>query len=125
MQNFLTEEDISKKLKRDLQYIKDDIIAEQKDKTPSDNEDEVDRYIKFSTIINAVTVINMTKAQYKKYWITQYQDRPDKLDIILSAISKKFQNGLTDKDKIIKLIVYSKDSNTEKINALKALVGRR
>ena len=67
----------------------------------------------------------MTKTQYKKYWTTQYQDRPDKLDIILSAISDKFQNGLTNKDEMIKLILYSKDSNTEKINVLKALIGRK
>ena len=56
MQDLSVQEDIDKKIERDLKYIKDDIIAEQKDKVASDNKDEVDRYIKFSTIINAVTV---------------------------------------------------------------------
>lgn len=125
MKNLSMQEDINKKIEKDLKYIKNDIIAKQTDNDILDNDIQNSKYIKFSKIVDGVTVVNMTKSQYEKYWLSQYQENPNKIDKILKAISDKFQNGLTNKDDMLKLIVYSKDSNEEKISAIKCLIGEK
>lgn len=113
--------DINKKIKRDLEYIKNDLIAKQSNKNKSDDEDEIELYVKFSRIINSIAVINMTKKQYKKYWTTQYQKFPEKLGIILAAIKEKFSNGLMTSEEMIKIIENGKDRESEKKSAIKVL----
>lgn len=118
--------DINKKLKRDLEYIKTDIIAKQPEinknyKREETEQDKIDAkyfYIKFSKILDAVAVMNMTKKQYKGYWNTQYKDYPDKLEIVLNAIDEKFNNGLTDRKEMIEIIRKSKDFQEEKKKAI-------
>lgn len=113
--------DIKKTLNQDLRYIKNDIIAMQLDKNKCCEEDEVDKYVKFSRILKTVTVINLTKKQYKNYWNTQYKDYPLELNLIMQEIEEKFKNGLTSREDMIQLIENSDDYESEKRNALKVL----
>lgn len=121
--------DVNKKLKRDLAYIKNDLIAKQLQKDIKEDyreeDDEKEKYVKFSKILRAVTVVNMTKKQYKRYWESQYKPYPEKHKIILEAIEEKFKNGLTSQEEMINIINLSKDSESEKKRAVKLLSERR
>lgn len=121
--------DINKRLKRDLAYIKNDLISKQLQKDIKEDsregEDEKEKYVKFSKILGAVTVVNMTQKQYKRYWESQYKPYPEKYKIILSAIEEKFKNGLTSQEEMINIINLSTDAESEKKRAIKLLSERR
>ena len=105
--------DLDKKVKKDIKYIQEDIISRQNTYEKL--------YVKFSKILNAYAVTNMTKKQYIKYWQTNYLRYPEKLDIILQTIEEKFANGLTPPEEMIKLIEESKDNEKEKRIVIKLL----
>lgn len=109
-----TQIDINRKVERDLEYIKNDIICKQLN-------DE--RYIKFCKPLNMIGVIDMTREQYEKYWNTQYLHYPSKRKIIFEAIAEKFKTGLTTTKEMIKIIQNSKDLDQEKSKAIKLLKG--
>lgn len=113
--------DIEKKLKKDLEYIKNDILAKQFEEDSKAPNDEKEKFIKFSRQLNAFTVIDLTKRQYKKYWNTQYTNYPDKIEEIFEAIDDKFNNGLTSTEEMIEIIKNSKDNENEKKKAIDLL----
>lgn len=117
--------DINKKLKRDLKYIEDDIIAKQFKIDKNASEDEKEKFIKFCKPLNAIGIIDMTKKQYKKYWSTQYINFPEEKEIVLNAVEKKFKDGLISPNEMIQLIENSKDYETEKKRAIKLLKGKK
>lgn len=121
--------DINKRIKRDLLYIKTDLISKQLQKDIKDDknedEDEKEKYVKFSKILGAVTVVNMTKKQYKRYWEGQYKLYPEKNKTILEAIEEKFNNNLTPQEEMIEIIKLSKDLESEKKRAIKLLSEKR
>lgn len=127
LENF--EIDVDKKFKRDLEYIKTDLITKQLQKDIKDNEseeeDEKEKYVKFSRLIGVVTIVNLTKKQYKKYWESQYKGYPEKNEIIMKAVEEKFQNGLTPREDMIDMIKKSKDFESEKNRAIKLLSKKR
>ena len=119
--------DINKKMARDLEYIKNDIIAEQEvtGKIFNENTCKMEKeklYVKFSRIINAVTIVNMPKRQYINYWKTQYKDYPDKLEKVLQAIEDKFENNLITNKEMTIIILRSDDFESEKKTAIKNLL---
>lgn len=122
MMNILS--DINKKIERDKRFIKSEIICKQLSKNKKDNEDD-EKYIKFSRTLNAVSVINLTKKQYDNYWITQYKDSPEQLKIILETINDKFANGLTSAERMIHLVENSTIIGREEIEALNLLGKKR
>lgn len=113
--------DIKKTFNKDIKYIETDIITKELKENKSDKEDEKYNYIKFSKALNAVAIINMTKAQYKKYWENKYKEYPNELKIILKTIEDKFKNGLTPLELMIKLIQNSNDYQCEKEKAINTL----
>lgn len=117
--------DINKKLKRDLKYIEEDVIAKQFKEDKNAGEDEKEKFVKFCKPLNAIGIIDMTKKQYKKYWNTQYLTFPKEKEIILQAVEQKFKNGLTNTDEMIQIIKDSKDYETEKKKAIKLLKGEK
>lgn len=120
------EEMLRKELQNDLIYIENEIIAMQPD-IDEETEDEEERYkyVKFSRALNAVAVINLTKKQYRNYWRTLYRANPKELKMIMDKIDDKFENGLTTPKEMIKIIKESKDFESEKKNAIKALTKKR
>lgn len=116
--------DINKKLEKDLKYIKNDLICKQNHKISIDIDrkiglkKKVNAYCKFCKGLNAISVMNMTKKQYEKYWTTAYNNYPNELSIILKAIDEKFKNQLISAKKMKELIINSKDFPSEKRKAL-------
>ena len=127
LENF--EIDVDKKFKRDLEYIKADLITKQLQKDIKDNkfeeEDEKEKYVKFSRMLGVVTIMNLTKKQYKKYWESQYKGYPEKNEIIMKAVEEKFKKGLTPREDMINMIKKSKDFESEKNRAIKLLSKKR
>lgn len=125
MEKKITIIDIDKKVNRDLNYIKNDLICKQYkpriDIDENGNREKVDLYCKFCRPLNAVSVINMPKSQYIKYWTTAYNSYPEKLLIILKAIDKKFKEELISAEKMIYYILKSNDYILEKKQAIKLL----
>ena len=113
--------DIKTRFARDTKYIKENLIAKQWEDDSSAEEDEREKYINFSRILKAVTVFNMTKRQYRRYWINQYNDYPEYKEKILELIDEKFEFGLTSPEEMIKLVEESKDFESEKARAIKLL----
>lgn len=97
---------------RDLKYINDEIIAKQID----------GNYCKWSSVLKTVSVIGLTEHQYVSYWRNKYKDTPY-CDEITKCCIEKLTNGLTDKEIMIQMILKSKDFESEKQKALKALRG--
>lgn len=115
----------AKQFDNDLIYIENEIIAMQPQINElAEDEDEKYRYVKFSRALNAVSAINLTKKQFKNYWKTLYKNSPEKLEIILNKIDEKFEKGLISKEEMIKKIEESKDYESEKRLAIKALTGK-
>lgn len=119
--------DINKKIVKDLEYIKNDIIAVQETTGKFFNEEtgKIEKeklYVKFSKIINSVVIINMPKKQYVNYWKTQYKDYPDKLKEVLQVVEEKFKTGIISNKEMIIIILKSKDFDSEKRTAIKNLI---
>lgn len=97
---------------RDLKYINNEIISKQAD----------GNYTKWSDILKAVSVIGLTKQQYISYWKNKYKDT-QYCDEIVKCCIDKLTDGLTDREVMIKMILKSKDFESEKLKAIKALRG--
>lgn len=97
-------------LDRDLKYIKGEIISKQVD----------GKYMKYSKILKATSVIGLTKEQYLNYWKQKYKNT-EYTDEIIQCCLDKFDTGLTDTQTMIRLIKNSKERPMEKIKALKLL----
>lgn len=97
---------------RDLKYINNEIISKQAD----------GNYTKWSDILKAVSVIGLTKQQYISYWKNKYKDTPY-CDEIVKCCIDKLTDGLTDREVMIKMILKSKDFESEKLKAIKELRG--
>lgn len=111
-----------RQLENDLKYIDKEIIAIQPEVNfLALNTDEMFKYIKFSRALNAVSIINLTKKQYKNYWNTIYKEHPEALSIIMDKIEDKFKNGLISTEEMAEKIMKSKDVELEKKAAIKAL----
>ena len=104
-----------RKLKKDLEYIKDEIISKQKN----------GKYLKWSKLLNAVSVMNIGFGQYINYWEKQYIDADEESVILIrEACIEKLTNGLTDPNIMMQMIADSKDFKSEKKQAIKLLGGR-
>lgn len=116
--NYFTSTDYNKKIKLDIAYIRRELLAEQKTRDGRNRK----LYIKFSRILNGVTVIDLTKEKYIEYWKGQYIRHPEMFKQIEDVIEEKFENGLISKEKMIKLIKQGNDSEQEKKQNLKLLM---
>lgn len=112
--------DINRKKKEDLEYIKGEIITDI-----SLPYVETKCYMKYSKLLKAFSILNLTKKQYINFWKSVYKSYPEEWKEILQAIEDKFSNGLTSKENMIKLINNSHDSKREKRRALIALDVRK
>lgn len=101
---------------RDLDYIHREIISKTNKSTGEKT------YIKFSRILNAVSIIGGPKSQFEKYWSSKYQKRPEEHKQIMEAIQDLFEDGLTPPEKMIKLIENSNDRQSEKDLAISLLI---
>lgn len=97
---------------RDLKYINDEIISKQTD----------GNYCKWSSVLKTVSVIGLTEHQYVSYWKNKYKDTPY-CDEIVKCCIEKLTDGLTDREVMIKMILKSKDFESEKLKAIKELRG--
>lgn len=99
-------------VERDLKYINSEVISKQID----------GNYVKWSRILNAVSIIGLTEHQFIDYWSKRYKNSKD-LPTIVECCKNKLQNGLMEPDKMINLIKHSKDFEKEKVKAIKLLGG--
>lgn len=97
----------------DKKYIQNSIMTQQ----PNGN------YMKFSTILNAVTVMNETRENYINYWSNKYKNEPEYQSAIIEECNNKLATGLLPLDEMIHKIQVSKDYKKEKIKALAYLRG--
>lgn len=101
--------DRNKELQKDIKYIQEDIIAYQKNGL----------ICKWCKPINCITVTNMTKDRYIKFWQNAYKTKQDKesgrFDKITQVCLDKLENGMTDLDIIIDLESKSKDLEKSKL----------
>ena len=107
------EVEVLKRFKSDLQYIQNEVIAQQPDGA----------YTKWSRILNAVTVVGITYSQFIDYWVKLYKNYPDYVDDIVKACENKLDNDLISREQMIDMIKKSKDYECEKIRAIEALGG--
>lgn len=92
------------KLEEDIRYINSDIIAKLKNGS----------YCKFSRALNAISILQITKEQYIKYWQMLYKNNELGLKLILEACESKFNNGLTTKKEMLELLKNSSDIADER-----------
>lgn len=97
----------------DIKYIQNSIMTQQ----PNGN------YMKFSTILNAVTVMNVTRESYINYWSNKYKNEPEYQSAIIEECNNKLATGLLPLDGMIHKIKTSKDYTKEKVKALAYLRG--
>ena len=103
-------------LQKDLNYIKNDIIAKQHN----------GNYCKFSKLLDAISISDFTLEYYLKYWTSSSKSRKlteEDIAQIELTILEKFMNGLTDKDTMINLIKNSSDCEKEKTKYLNLMIG--
>lgn len=100
--------DKNKQLEKDLKYIKEDILAYQKNGL----------ICKICKPLSCITVTNMTKDRYLKYWQNNYKGKQDhesgRFDQITKACEDKLLNGMHSLDEVIEIELNSKDSKKEK-----------
>lgn len=106
------ENNIQLSIEKDLNFIKNEIIAKQVD----------GNFLKYCEPIKAVTITGLSKQQYINYWKVKYKNTED-VDRIVNCCKDKLENGLTDTQTMINLIKYSKDLPKEKTKAIKLLGG--
>lgn len=100
--------DKNKQLQKDLKYIEEDILAYQKNGL----------ICKICKPLSCITVTNMTKDRYLKYWQNNYKGKQDhesgRFDQITKACEDKLLNGMHSLDEVIEIELNSKDSKKEK-----------
>lgn len=109
----LVEVDIQSRVKKDIEYINNEIIAKQID----------GNLCKWSRPLNAISVTSLPPKQFFDYWEKQYKNYPEYLNEILSVCLDKLSNGLISRDKMIDLIKNSNDFDSEKEKAIRLLGG--
>lgn len=82
------------KLEEDIRYINAEIIARLKNGS----------YCKFSRALNAISILQITKEQYIKYWQMLYKNDELGFKLILEACESKFNDGLTSKKRNVRVI---------------------
>jgi len=92
------------KLEEDIRYINSEIIAKLKNGS----------YCKFSRVLNAISILQITKEQYIKYWQMLYKNDELGLKLILEACESKFNDGLTSKKEMLELLKNSNDIADER-----------
>lgn len=97
---------------RDRAYIKNDIIAQQLD----------GNYCKFSKLLNAIAVRNLTSTQYITYWYNKYKDT-EYGEEVRKLCEDKLSSGLVSRQYMINLIKKSKDCPSEIKKTLDVLGG--
>lgn len=107
-------DDYNRNFERDLEYIKNDVIARQSNR----------KYCKYSKIAKMVTVTNITKKNYISYWTKLYRDDQNKVNIIIKICEEKFKNGLTDLEDVIELEKQSNISIKEIMRSIKTISNR-
>ena len=98
--------------KRDLEYIKNEIIAKQRNGL----------YCKVSRILKSITVVNISKENYIKYWTKIYEKdkkHPERTEKIRETIIDKLENDLTPLETVIKI----QQNSTDPIEETKRLIG--
>lgn len=101
----------------DYKYIQNDVITQ----LPNGN------FIRFSTLLKMVSVMDFTKNDYIRFWNTKYIRNNKKTKYhqdIMEVIEAKFKSGLTPLDTMIRLISNSNDNTPDKTKALKLLKGK-
>ena len=106
-------ENIGERAKRDMEYIKSEVIAQQVDGS----------YCKWSRDLNAVAVVGITYRQYVKFWERQYKDYPEYIRDIVDTCMEKLDNGCISRQQMAQMIANSNDFKSEKEKAIKALGG--
>lgn len=106
--------DMEKRCRQDIHIIKSDIIAKQTD----------NNFCKWSKLLSSVSIIGLTKKQYIDYWLTHYKNYPEYSKQIKIACEEKLDNGLISPTKMMTMIYNSKDFESEKEKAIKALGGK-
>lgn len=99
--------DKNKELEKDLKYIKGEILAYQKNGL----------ICKICKPLSCITVTNMTKDRYLKYWQNNYKGKrvhKSRFDQITKACEDKLLNGMHSLDEVIEIELNSKDSKKEK-----------
>ena len=89
-------QDIS--LEKDILYIKNDIVTQQ----PNGN------YMKFSRLLQAVTIDDMPRSKFVEYWTKRYSNKED-VNTILEVLNNHLDNELTSIDEMIELVKASAD----------------
>ena len=99
-------------LENDLKYIENLIIAKQNN----------GKYCKFSKILNTIVIVDMTENDFITYWLMRYKfNSEEDISRIIEACKNKIQNGLITKEKMIDLVINSKDVDSEKVKILSKL----
>lgn len=78
-------------------------------------------YCKYSKILKGISVTNMTKQQYVRYWTSKYNRYPNFKKQIQQKCEDKLLNGLLPISDMIQLVNNSKDTPKEKQKVLKLL----
>lgn len=109
----ISEETVQKNIESDLKYIEEDMIAHQAN----------GGYCKISRILKCVTVENMTKESYLKYWFRQYKSPKEENERkrIKEIIDNKFKNGILSLEEAIEIENKSKDTLKEKQRIIKVI----
>lgn len=102
---------IEDKFKYDKQYIENSILCLQ----PNGN------LMKFSPILNAVTVMNETTYDFVRYWCSRYKTDNYYKNKIEEVCKDKLENGLISTQKMIEKVKHSKDIEKEKDKAIRYL----
>ena len=106
-------EEISKRVARDLDYIKNEVIAQQINGS----------YCKWSRALKAVSVVDISYKQYIEFWEKQYKNYPEYITEIVDACIDKLDNGLISRQQMAQMIADSNDFVSEKERAIKLLGG--
>ena len=92
------------KLNEDIEYINNELLAKLKNGS----------YCKFSRVLNSISILQITKEQYIKYWRMSYKNNEADLKKIIEACENKFSNGILSKDEMLELLKSSKDIEEER-----------
>lgn len=99
-------DDIETSFQSDLEYIKEDIIAQQTNRA----------YCKYCRPLQCVTKYDMTEEQYTKYWVDKYKKDKARVEKLKEVIAKKFVHyNLTPLEEIIELQKKSHWKDSEEI----------
>lgn len=103
-----------KSLEADLEYVKQDVIARQ----------ENGKYCKYSKVAKSITVTNTTISKYLLYWTNQAISKKaseEYIEELLRVIIAKFNDELTDLDKMVELERESDDKEEDKRDIIKII----